>query len=51
MPILIYDNDNNMWAIFIAWYCQEIDLEAMRILNMCYERAKEVCILYNSLKD
>lgn len=23
---------------------QEIDLEALNILNMCYDRAKEVCI-------
>jgi len=30
----------------IALYCQEIDLEAMKILNLCYERAKEVYICY-----
>jgi hypothetical protein len=46
----IYRNDN-MRPTFIAWYCQEIDLEAMKVLNLCYERAKEVCMLDSSMKD
>jgi len=46
-------NNNTYMAMItnasIALYCQEIDLEAMKILNLCYERAKEVCMLYSSV--
>ncbi|RYR33617.1 hypothetical protein Ahy_A10g048236 [Arachis hypogaea] len=27
---------------FVTFRCQDIDLEAMRIVNLCYERAKEI---------
>ncbi|MCI19780.1 ATP-dependent zinc metalloprotease FtsH-like [Trifolium medium] len=43
--------NDNMWPTFIAWYCQEIDLEALKILNLCYERAKEMMQQNRTLMD
>jgi len=47
---LIFGNDS-IWPTydFNIFHCQDIDSEAMRILDLCYERAKEVC--YNGRKE
>ncbi|WJX79266.1 putative inactive ATP-dependent zinc metalloprotease FTSHI 2, chloroplastic [Trifolium repens] len=44
-----YHGISNFW---LSDRINEIDLEAMKVLNLCYERAKEVSsMLYSSMKD